>query len=149
MKRRAGLAIAAVVFLGAAAAEAQDFGLGLVLGEPTGVSWKWWQSSRGALAGALAWSLDDDRLHINVDYLVHQFGDIRVREGRMAWYYGIGGRLNLRHNRNRFGVRVPLGLDYTFERAPIDIFLEIAPTLELVPETDVDFDAVIGARYFF
>ena len=47
------------------------------------------------------------------------------------------------------GVRVPLGLAYIFSDEPIDIFLEIVPILDLLPQTDFTISAAIGGRYFF
>jgi hypothetical protein len=42
-----------------------------------------------------------------------------------------------------------VGLAYLFDGAPVDVFLEAAPTMSLIPDTDFDFDAAIGARYWF
>jgi hypothetical protein len=47
------------------------------------------------------------------------------------------------------GVRVPIGLDYLFSDAPIDIFLEIVPILDLAPATEFDLGGGIGIRYWF
>ncbi|MFO7933616.1 MAG: hypothetical protein R6U78_06005 [Bacteroidales bacterium] len=38
---------------------------------------------------------------------------------------------------------------FLFESAPIDIFLEVVPTLELLPATGISFEGGIGARFFF
>jgi hypothetical protein len=35
------------------------------------------------------------------------------------------------------------------DRAPVEIFLEIVPGLDLIPGTDFDLDGAIGARYYF
>ena len=53
------------------------------------------------------------------------------------------------NNRVDLGVRFPVGIAYLFDGAPVDIFLEVVPTLNLIPETDVDLDAALGARYWF
>ena len=37
--------------------QAEGFGLGVVLGEPTGISFKSWTSAHGAFDGAVAWSV--------------------------------------------------------------------------------------------
>ena len=49
----------------------------------------------------------------------------------------------------QLGVRVPLGLAYLFQTAPVDIFLEIVPILDFIPETDFRINAALGARYYF
>jgi hypothetical protein len=41
------------------------------------------------------------------------------------------------------------GLDYLFANTPLDIFLELAPILDLAPKVDFDFNGTIGIRYYF
>jgi hypothetical protein len=134
-----------------------NFGLGISLGEPTGISMKLWSSEKSAIDVGLAWSLGSNyTFHIHADYLLHSFNMFKVEKNRMALYYGIGGRIKIRDDDNpatsdddRIGVRMPVGINYIFDNAPIDIFLEIVPVLDLAPDTDFDFNAAVGARYFF
>jgi hypothetical protein len=131
------------------AAQDEGFGLGLLLGEPTGVSFKNWLGHNTAFAGGAAWSFEHrGSLHFHMDYLLHNFDVIEVKKGRMALYYGIGGRIRTR-TETRVGVRIPIGLNYFFEKAPIDIFMEIAPLLDLTPKTEFYVSGGIGARYYF
>jgi hypothetical protein len=136
---------------GSALAHDQNFGLGLVVGEPTGVSGKLWLSQTTAIDGGLAWSsAGDGDLHLQGDYLVHDFGLFEVDRGALPVYYGIGGRIKFNdEGRDRVGVRVPVGLAYIFESSRVDLFMEIAPILDLAPDTDVTANGGIGVRYFF
>lgn len=131
-------------------AEDKNFGLGIILGEPTGISFKSWHNKNIAYDGAIAWSLGgkDDALHIHLDYLIHNFRKFKVEEGKLAFYYGIGGRIKL-EDKSRLGVRVPLGFSYVPEEIPIDVFFEIVPVFDLVPETDLGLNGAIGCRYYF
>ena len=130
-------------------AQSSGVGLGLIVGEPTGISFKYWTGSTTAFDAALAWSfIDEGAFHIHGDYIFHNMRLISVPEGTLPFYYGIGARLKTSHD-SRFGVRVPLGLAYLFQNAPVDIFLEIVPILDLTPKTDFSINAAIGARYFF
>ena len=45
-------------------------GIGIILGDPNGISMKFWQSQRTAIDLALAWDFDD-YFHIHGDYLYH------------------------------------------------------------------------------
>ena len=47
------------------------------------------------------------------------------------------------------GIRIPIGLSYMFGDDPFDIFVEVVPILDLVPDTDFDLNAAIGFRWFF
>jgi hypothetical protein len=130
---------------------AQDsgVGLGIIIGEPTGISLKNWLSRSTAFDAAVAWSFEgDDNLHLHLDYLFHNFSVFNPRNGQLPLYYGIGGRLKFNH-KTRFGVRGVIGIDYLFSNAPFDIFLEVVPILDLAPSTDFSFNAALGFRYFF
>lgn len=130
-------------------AQNKGLGLGIIVGEPTGVTFKYWTGSNSAFDGALAWSfIDGGAFHIHADYLLHSFNLIPVQEGKLPFYYGIGGRIKLL-DKARIGVRVPLGLDYIFSSAPVDIFFELVPILDLAPKTDFKINAAIGGRYYF
>lgn len=140
-----------VAIPGIALAEGGPFGLGITIGEPTGISGKYVLSTRNAIAGAIAWSLDDDNdVHLQADYLFHWYDEISIAKGRLPIFAGVGGRIRFRENRDDdVGVRIPVGLAYLFEEAPFDAFVEIVPTLNLTPETDFELEAAIGGRYYF
>ncbi len=149
------LFLVVVISLLCARGSAQDsgFGLGIVIGDPTGLAAKAWTGSDRALAFALAWGgigNDNGYFHVQGDYLFHNFSLITVSKGKLALYYGPGARLRLSENSDtRLGLRFPVGLDYLFEGAPVDVFVELAPTLDLIPGTSFDLDAGIGFRYWF
>ena len=151
MKRLSIVLFLLIIFYVSFSASAQDkrIGLGIIVGEPTGVSFKYWTTNTTAFDAALAWSfIDGGAFHIHADYIFHNFNLIRISEGKLPFYYGIGGRIKTA-NKTQVGVRVPLGLAYMFNTAPIDIFLEVVPILDLAPKTDFRINAAIGARYFF
>lgn len=138
-----------LLFIPITKAQSSGVGLGIIVGEPTGVSFKYWTGSTTAFDAALAWSfIDEGAFHIHGDYLFHNMRLISIPEGKLPFYYGIGARIKTA-NKTRLGVRVPLGLAYLFQDAPVDIFLEIVPILDLTPETDFGINAALGARYFF
>jgi hypothetical protein len=134
---------------GRLAAQDDSLGLGIILGEPTGISLKYWTGGRTAIDGGVAWSFSNkDSLHLHMDYLVHDFNILKAKKGRLALYYGIGGRAKI-EERSRVGVRIPIGINYLFGDAPLDIFFELAPLLDLVPGTEFGLTGGIGIRYYF
>jgi hypothetical protein len=149
---RRALAAGAVVALWSAPAAAAGgpFGLGLILGEPTGLSAKLFLDGRSALDFALDFSFLEDAFYFHMDYVLH-FGG----RGSVALpYIGVGGKVAVKDNdhhedHDRFGVRVPLGVAFMPRSLPIDIFGEVVPGITLLPETDPDVDAGIGIRLFF
>jgi len=138
-----------IVCSGFSFSQNEKMGAGVILGEPTGVSLKYWLTESTALDAGLAWSfVDENAFQIQADYLIHNFNLIKVEKGKLPFYFGIGGRLKFSTD-VILGVRVPLGLDYIFSDEPIDIFLEFVPILDLLPKTDFTIGAAIGGRYFF
>ncbi len=98
-----------IAMAGIARTASADVGLGVVAGEPTGISFKTWMSDTDAIDAAAGWSL----------------------------------------GKNELGVRIPLGLDYVFQEAPFDVFIEVAPIVNLVPETEFDLSGGVGVRFWF
>lgn len=152
------------LFLAAQTSIAQDrkFGLGVMVGEPTGLSAKLWTSSTTAFDFGLGWSVGGDRIgrydgyydggsriHFHMDYLWHAFDAIRATE-RFPLYYGIGGRINTGAGyRNSVAVRGVFGIAWLPRETSMDVFLEVAPSLQLSPSSGFGMDAALGARYFF
>jgi len=129
--------------------EKNDFGLGIILGSPTGLSGKFWLGKSIAFDAAAAWSFSrEGRFQIHGDYLWHNFNLIKVEEGSFPLYYGLGFRVNF-GDETEAGVRFPIGLEYLFPRAPFDVFIEVVPILRVIQKTDFEIDGAIGARFFF
>jgi hypothetical protein len=122
-----------------------------MLGEPTGVSMKYWISEKSAVDGVVGWSfIDDTNFHVHADYLYHLFDLIPVDEGRLPLYFGGGVRYKLRDNKDDlFGFRGVVGVSYMFEDLPIDIFGEAGPIIDIVPDAKAHFSVGIGARFWF
>jgi hypothetical protein len=151
MKRQIIITVMLVTLTAGTAGAQHDFGLGIIVGEPTGLSGKFWLSQNSAIDGAVAWSFEgEDAFHLHMDYLLHSFDLIRVDKGKLPLYYGIGGRIKFDEEDNaRVGLRIPVGLEYIFTGERVDLFLEIVPLLDLVPDTDFSLNGGIGVRYFF
>jgi len=130
-----------------AQAQEKKLGLGIIVGEPTGVIAKYWTGNRTAFDIAGSWSFSgENAFHLHADYLLHSF--IKVETGKLAFYYGIGARLNLQDDA-RFGIKIPLGLSYMLPNAPLDIFFEISPVMDLIPDTELKLLGFVGIRYYF
>lgn len=126
-------------------------GLGMMIGEPTGISFKHWVSRKNAFDAGFAWSFAGrgEELHIHADYLWHmplKSADPAIR--RTNFYIGVGGRVRF-ENDSRVGARVPLGLVHFIKDTPLDVFIEVAPIMDLAPETEVSANGGLGLRYFF
>jgi len=160
MKRLAALSWL-LLLLGLSTAKAQDrVGVGIILGEPTGISAKLWRDNTIAYDLALGWHTSgDDKLHLHGDYLIHDDSLINAQglDGRMPVYYGAGLLVKRSEKNSRrddrletiVAVRVPVGVSYQANRFPVEFFAELVPSLALIPDSDFDLDIAIGGRYYF
>jgi hypothetical protein len=131
-----------------AVAQDKGFGLGILLGEPSGLSGKMWVSQVNAVDAGLAWSFKNSGfLHIHADYLWH-FPDVISSSERLVLSAGLGGRLGTGHDAV-LGVRIPFALAWWPHGVPLDLFLELAPGLDLLPATEFAMQGGIGIRWFF
>lgn len=144
------LIVAFFVLLAPLAAEARKggpFGLGVLIGDPTGLNAKVFLGGNNAFDVGLGWSLRRDVVHLHADYLFH----FPQRWGGGEWlpYVGVGGVLVLLDHDAGLGVRVPFGLSWFPGSGPVDIFAEIAPGVRVLPDTRFDLQGGIGARFYF
>jgi hypothetical protein len=118
--------------------------LGIIVGEPTGLSAKFWTGANSAFDLGLAWSFSGQgSMHIHSNYLLHNTLDNQD----LALYYGLGGRLLMRDD-PKVGIRIPLGLQYVIPDSRLGLFFELAPMLNLIPDTEFDVNGGLGLRYF-
>jgi hypothetical protein len=129
-------------------------GLGVILGDPTGISAKLWTGKAIALDGAVGWNLER-YLHLHAGMLWHNYGLLRVAQGELPLYLGLGGRLFLHEtegqekDQSHLGIRGVAGLEYLFAHIPLDLFAEIAPVFDLIPGTELGIEGGAGLRFFF
>lgn len=174
------LAIVAVILgmAGVAHAEgppAHPFGLGLMVGEPFGLSAKYYIGNKMAIDGGLGEVNDrwnDDGIHIHADVLWHPAILTDQPAFTIPFYVGVGGRFLDHENRNynnngdliwedddvHLGARVPFGVLMDFKKVSLDVFFELAMVVDLlVLEDDLNVDehdrvhlhAALGVRYYF
>ena len=141
--------LTALAACGAADAQGKGFGLGIIVDDPTGISTKLWIGKSTAMDAEVAWSDDgDDFFYLHGDFLFHDQHLSQEVKGKFLTYYGIGAKVEFADS-NKVGLRIPLGTNYIFPRAPLDVFLEIVPQLDFAPATEADLKAAIGIRFVF
>ncbi len=131
------------------------FGLGIIIGDPTGLSGNYRLSQQRSIDAAVAWSFGHHRgFEIHSDYLWHRANLFRIERVAFDWHYGVGARLINVEDRNLsertyFGPRIPIGLSTDFNKSTFELFGEIAMIMNLVPATALDLDFGLGVRVYF
>jgi len=74
-------------------------GAGLIVGEPTGVSLKYFLNDEAAIDDAIGWGFHHETdLYLHSDFLWHWNDFYSVPEGRLSLYFGAGVRVKYRDN---------------------------------------------------
>jgi hypothetical protein len=155
---------------GAAATEVgrgRDIGLGVAFGSPTSFVGKVFVGGGNAVDFGLGfWSYgwrcsgpygraycDDGRafdlVSVNADYL-WQDPLVAGTGANLDWHIGAGGRVWLGDGDFAAAARMPVGLDLTFRKPSfLEVFVEIAPAVYVVPDIDLDIEGFLGVRLYF
>jgi hypothetical protein len=162
------LAVVAALAAGATTARADStggsdkgvFGLGIIAGEPTGVSGKYYLGNDTAIDGAIGFAIIGRGFQAHSDFLWHPIVIDQKESFVLPLYVGVGARI-LRHNsggsddvdHTRIGLRVPVGILFDFTEIPLDVFAEVAGVGDYRTAGDSDFaldiNLGVGARYYF
>jgi hypothetical protein len=129
----------------------KGLGLGIMLGEPTGFSAKYWLNEDKAFDLGFAYSFirSGSALSLHADYIQHLFNVIHANI-ELPVYYGFGARIRASSDtKGMLGARGVAGILFLERNIPLDVFLELAPVFNLFPETALYIDLAIGARYYF
>ncbi len=134
------------------------FGVGLVLGEPTGVSMKYYLSNDTAVDAAVGGAFIGKGIQVHADFLWHPW----VLESKPSFslpaYFGVGARILDRNGGGgdqdhvRLGVRGVGGVLFDFTEIPLDVFLEVAGVADYRTKGDafgLDINLGAGVRYYF
>jgi len=151
----------------------KSFGLGLMVGSPTGLSGKYYLDSPIAIAFGVGSShyghgdhdghdhnhrYRNQGTHLHADVLWHPTVLTSNPTFQLPLHVGVGGQLrNHDHDldgnqdeHSHLGARVPFGLTMDFKRTPLDVFFEMAYSLDFTGGDSHSYIAgSLGARYYF
>lgn len=140
-------------------AEKGTLGVGIIVGEPTGICAKIYLSQDRALQIAAGSAFISNGLQLHADYVFHPW----ILQDRDSFvlpvYLGPGARVidysGGSNGASHFaaGLRGVIGLLFDFKSVPLDAFIEVAGVLEYDFKSGngagVAFNAGAGMRYYF
>jgi hypothetical protein len=127
-----------------------DQGIGFVLGQPTGVSFRMDMPENQAIDAVLAWRLGkNEYVLMHADYLWIKPKLVGPKSFQSDFYYGVGAILALPEDDVAAALRVPAGVSHKFSDPNLEAFAELAVAFTLVPETDFDIVGGIGLRWWW
>lgn len=132
--------------------EAQDrkFGVGGIIGDPDGVSAKLWISETAAVAGAVSVNFAEEYswVLVQADFL-KQNTLATWEEALLQSHFGGGVRVVASDFNDYIAIRGPIGVDVNAIDAPVEVFMEIVPTVDVDPAFEFYFTGAMGFRYYF
>lgn len=139
-----------LLFFSAISFAAGEMGIGAMVGNPTGLNGKYWLSKKHAIDGGMGFSFGKDtNFSMHSDYLFHSEGALIFKdEHPLDFYFGVGGRMEFADD-IELGLRLPIGVAHRMENNTADIFGEIAPIVDFIGRTGLEFHLTVGARYYF
>lgn len=128
---------------------------GFVLGTTNGFSGLLDLGGKNAIDLGLAYS-SNSQFTVTSDYLFTKARSWSLQNvnSPLTLYYGIGLRLlNIKSGKNNgkvaVGPRAPIGVHMEMNNPNISLFAELAPVLDIVPESNVEIMAGVGVRIRF
>ncbi|MFB6271393.1 MAG: hypothetical protein ABEL51_00720 [Salinibacter sp.] len=122
-------------------------GLGVHLGEPSGITAKIYNPNRASYDILAAWSLYENFFFLNGHALFEHPLSAQNVEQPLQWYIGPGAYLSV-SNKAGFGVSGTIGVDILLADH-FEIYLQATPRFELVGETKPYLGGGLGLRYYF
>lgn len=146
-------------------ARAEQFGLGFLLGEPTGLSFRWFFYETQGIDALAAWGWGwnhHQKIVIHADYLFRFYDLIPIPKGDTALYVGGGLQMgmfdnspydNYYHDDHDWwfllALRLPGGILYQVKSFPIEVLFEVAFLFNILPDLAADFNVGLGLRFCF
>jgi hypothetical protein len=122
--------------------------IGVTIGEPSGLSGKWWLDRRSAVQGVVGYSFTHNgRLHLNADYLYHS-GFFSITRGILPVYFGLGAVVRANESFT-LGARIPVGAEYILNLGSLALFAEIAPQVDFITDVEFAINGGAGIRLTF
>ncbi len=134
---------------GSVRGEGGPLGLGVLLGDPFGISGKYYVFDNQAIVGGVGYGYsEEDGFQTQFDYVWHPHV-IGERENlKFSWYLGLGAALLIGDD-SALNMRFPVGFQTALTNQSLDFFIEAVPGLELIDDPDFAIDFAAGTRFYF
>jgi len=134
---------------------ATGFGVGAVVGLPSGLAVSWRPSAAQAVQATTGFSGQQGRFALNTDYIRTVWAFFSDDQSWIVPVY-VGGGVRFRSasdpddersaDQSGFGVRVPVGVRVYPEDVRLDLFAEVAPALHFADSPTFALDFGVGVR---
>ncbi len=134
-------------------AQNEGFALGAQLFSPTGITAKATISESAAITGVLGFNFNEfnNNVSLQANLILNPKKDtFDIESGLLRPYYGIGVNLIIpEFGDTGIGIRLPLGIEYALQDQPLELYMDMAPTINIEPNSAFFLSSSMGVRYFF
>lgn len=154
MKIKTLLTLATLV-IATSSLKAQNEGIavGAQLFSPTGITAKATISETAAITGVLGFNFNEfnNIINLQANLILNGNSDsFNVESGVLRPYYGVGVNFLFSENSDTgIGFRIPLGMEYSLQDQPVELYMDIAPTVNVETSSAFFLSSSMGLRYFF
>lgn len=129
-------------------------GLGGQVGDPSGVSLKFYNAGAPSYDFLAAWSSINDFFFLNAHAVFEEPIDAENVDQPLEWFIGPGAFLGTFENNGPFSGDVVVGISGTVGLQVVlaehfELYLQATPRFALVPETEGELGGGLGLRYYF
>jgi len=121
-------------------------GAGVYLGSPFGLYGRYFLNSSSFVDARISYS---GSLAVAADYLLYEPSLVKFEKFVFPLHYGAGATVGFFGSSILLGARVPVGLNYAFMDGKLDVALEAALDLTVVPYLNFGVSGGVSVVYYF
>ncbi len=134
-------------------AQNEGFAVGAQMFSPTGITAKATISETAAITGVVGFNFNEfnNFIRLQTNLILNGNSDaFDIESGILRPYYGVGVNFTFSENSDTdIGFRIPLGMEYSFQDQPFEMYMDIAPTVNVERSSAFFLSSSMGFRYFF
>ncbi|HOG34043.1 MAG TPA: hypothetical protein PLU28_02885 [Petrotogaceae bacterium] len=121
-------------------------GAGLYLGNPFGLYGRYFLNSSSFVDARISYS---GSLAVAADYLLYEPSLVKFEKFVFPLHYGAGATVGFFGSSILLGARVPVGLNYAFMDGKLDVALEAALDIRVIPSFNLGATGGVSVVYYF
>ena len=121
-------------------------GAGLYLGSPFGLYGRYFLNSSSFVDARISYS---GSLAVAADYLLYEPSLVKFEKFVFPLHYGAGATVGFFGSSVLLGARLPAGLNYAFMDGKLDVALEAALDIRVIPSFNLGATGGVSVVYYF
>jgi hypothetical protein len=121
-------------------------GAGVYLGSPFGLYGRYFLNSSSFVDARISYN---GSLAVAADYLLYEPSLVKFEKFVFPLHYGAGATVGFFGSSVLLGARLPTGLNYAFMDGKLDVALEAALDIRVIPSFNLEANGGVSVVYYF